>query len=64
MKLTVNRDDDFPVVERTVARAKNDLVSDAVNELVPQRKDTGLPVSAGLRPITAAEIDQILTGAS
>jgi hypothetical protein len=68
MRLTVNLEDDLYAVARSVAQAEDCSVSEAVNKLLRQRveaavarrKDTGLPVSAGRRPIKASEVDRLL----
>ena len=68
MRLTVNLEDDLYAVARSVAQAEDCSVSEAVNRLLRQRvetaaarrKDTGLPVSVGRRPIKAAEVDKLL----
>lgn len=68
MRLTVNLEEDLYAVARSVAHAEDCSVSQAVNRLLRQRveaavsrrKDTGLPVSAGRRPIKATEVDKLL----
>ena len=68
MRLSVNLEDDPYAIAKSVAQAEDCSVSAAVNKLLRQRievaqarrKDTGLPVSAGRRPIKAAEIDKLL----
>lgn len=68
MRLSVNLEDDLYAIAKSVAQAEDCSVSAAVNKLLRQRievaqarrKNTGLPVSAGRRPIKAAEIDKLL----
>ncbi|MBC7369684.1 MAG: hypothetical protein H7343_23190 [Undibacterium sp.] len=63
-------EDDLYATAKSVAQAEDCSVSAAVNKLLRQRievvqvrrKDTGLPVSAGRRPIRAAEVGRPLAG--
>jgi hypothetical protein len=68
MRFSVNLADDLYAVAKSVAHAEDCSLSEAVNLLLRQRiesavarrKDTGLPVSAGRRPIKAADVDKLL----
>lgn len=43
-----------------MSEAVNRLLRQRVEVTAARRKDTGLPVSAGRRPIKAAEVDKLL----
>ncbi len=68
MRFSINLEDDLYAVAKSVAQAEDCSLNEAVNRLLRQRvetaiarrKDTGLPVSAGRRPITVAEVDKLL----